>query len=149
MLVLFYNINCPVNYVLRGEGIYLMTPSFPSLSTVCYPNGEAEVTNPITPSLSYLELLALPDPDLNLGVGVAEAGPAEERHLLHLRQRVGVLGVDLLVVHSLCGRGFHRISNGSRGAVYIMSESRVHVGRVISFLEVATDLNYLPGQLGT
>ena len=68
-----------------------------------------------TPSLSYLELLVLPDPDLNLGVGVPEARSAEERHLLDFRQRVRVLCVDLLVVHSLCGRVFYRIINGSRG----------------------------------
>ena len=55
-----------------------------------------------------LELLAFPDPDLNLG-DVSEAGSAQQGHLLHLGQRVGVLGVDLLVVHSLCRT--HRVVN--------------------------------------
>ena len=55
----------------------------------------------MTTATGYLELLAFPDPDLNLG-DVSKARSAEQGHLLHLCQGVGVLGVDLFVVHSLC-----------------------------------------------
>ncbi len=49
---------------------------------------------------SYLELLGLLDPDLNLGVG-AEAGSAQQGNLLLFRKGFGVLGVQYSVVHTL------------------------------------------------
>ena len=49
---------------------------------------------------TYLELLALLDPDLNLG-DVSEPGPAQKGDLLNLGEGVGVLRVDLLVVNTL------------------------------------------------
>ena len=50
---------------------------------------------------SYLELLGLLDPDLNLGVG-AEAGSAQQGNLLLFRKCLGVLGVQNSVVNTLC-----------------------------------------------
>ncbi len=49
----------------------------------------------------HLELLALLDPDLDLG-DVSEPGPAKKSDLLHFGQGLRILGVDLVVVDTLC-----------------------------------------------
>ena len=50
--------------------------------------------------MAYLELLALANPDLDLG-HITEPRPAEKGDLLDFGQGFGVLSVDLLIVDTL------------------------------------------------
>lgn len=88
-----------------------------SLQELVLPSGSAHHHGSVAPLHhpvhGALELLALLDPDADLG-HVAEARPAQKGDLLDFGQGFGVLGVDLLVIHSLCRMQFNAIKNGGK-----------------------------------